>query len=290
MHYSFWFCITQHINNEETDSDGWRIVTLYLQLDQVSGSSERVRLLYYGCPSCCGPRSHNTAFNSSLSPFFSVKDRSHTSFFLALRHDLDSALFFSSFTPVSCPYYQYTLLGMVCRPQLVTVCFTGCSQCFFWRPAWFFILFFFGLLRKFFFFLLCVLFSNIFVCARVSFRVLKEEWQVHYLYIGYKQNNSHRSAVGFCTLPAQQSLFTVGVSVSWVVGWERCLFVLHLCSFLPFPLCLHPHFFLCFLLLYPPLSAHPISQLNLFIPHSDSSTALTEKNKGVEDVNRQDNG
>lgn len=254
----------------------------------MSGSSDRVRLLYYGCPPCCGPRSHNTAFNSSLSPFFSVKERSHTSFFLALRHDLDSALFFLLLLP-------YPVL-------IISTCSWG--WCVDLSSSQFALLvahsvLFEDLLDFFFFFfpvswesvfLLCVLFSNIFVCARVSFRVLKEEWQVHYLYIGYKQNNSHRSAVGFCTLPAQESLFTVGVSVSWVVGWERCLFVLHLCSFLPFPLCLHPHFFLCFLLLYPPLSAHPDSQLNLFIPHSDSSTALTEKNKGEEDVNRQDNG
>lgn len=57
-------------------------------------------------------------------------------------------------------------------------------------------------------------------------------------------------------------------------------------SFLLFSsLCLY----LYLVLIHPTLlSSLSISQLNHFIPHSDS-TALTEKNKGVEDVNGQDN-
>lgn len=119
---------------------------------------------------------------------------------------------------------------MLCRPQFVTVCLTGCSQC--------------CCLKTWFQCSLCVLFSKTFVSVR-----LWKEWQILYLNIDCIQNDTYLLFMYlffFFKLPADLFLrcVRVYVCVSWVVGWDRCFFLFHLFSCIPFSLCPHLYFLL----------------------------------------------
>lgn len=186
-------------------------------------------------------------FKSSLTPFFSGKDDSLVSFF-RLRGvilTLPFFFFFSSSTPCSVFINRTRSWGWCRRSQFVTVCFTGLlvgfclKTCLIFQP------------RAKVFTRCVVEHEFVTVCLFIP---LASKWRVtSTLYINYKQNYNHLSAVLFA-LPAQE-LVCCG---SWDESAASLFFIIALSFLLSSSSLL---FFPLFLPLYRSLSSDQISQL-----------------------------
>lgn len=232
-----------------------------------------------GCPPLPPPAAEphpTTQPSSPVSPsFFCVKEGSHMP--LSWLGGVILALpFLSSLSSASCTYYRHTLWGSQCRPPFVRVCLTGCSQCFVWRPSWFFFSIFVFFFFSFFlqspekvFALLSVLLRKIFCFAHTPWGY--SGMGDKFLYRGNKQNDNKWSFVGF---------FFYFLCVMARGMRALPLFVLHLCLFVPFfSLFASVLTFIspCFLPLCPPLPSQSVTCLSTFIPQPDSSAAPSEK-------------